>query len=226
MIPPSRYQQKRDDGTRLYWIAVKWLQGAKGAGRASCFNGPSTEPAKPAEEITHLHTVPAILPCNVHCCVLIYTCLMHARCQVPWRSAVSSPTLVRGAFKASGLGRSDGSAHGSRMKGATRLQTEPCHAAGTGWLSWSTQRVPTPSHRGAVAHAERVHRDRAGRGMAGHERVANEREHSTAKVTSHQRCGVLCGVPQYTGLRNSAPRARCPCRAGPQGPVRAKHGWS
>ena len=35
MIPPPRYQQKRDDGTRLYWKAVKWLQGAKGAGRAS-----------------------------------------------------------------------------------------------------------------------------------------------------------------------------------------------
>ena len=106
-----------------------------------------------------------------------------ARC-VPSRRRprnVQSPTLVRGAFMASGLGRSDGSAHGSRMKGATRLQTDPCHAAGTGWLSWSTQRVPTPSHRGAVVHAERVHSDRAGRGMAGHERVANEREHSTAK---------------------------------------------
>ena len=35
MIPPPRYQQKRDDGTQLYWKAVKWLQGAKGAGRAS-----------------------------------------------------------------------------------------------------------------------------------------------------------------------------------------------
>ena len=90
-----------------------------------------------------------------------------------------APTLVRGAFKASGLGRSDVSAHGSRMKGATRLQTDPCHAAGTGWLSRSSQRV----HREPVVHAEQVHRDRAVRGMAGHERVANEREHSTAKIT-------------------------------------------
>ena len=90
-----------------------------------------------------------------------------------------APTLVRGAVKASGLGRSDGSAHGSRMKGATRLQTDPCYAAGTGWLSWSTRRV----HRGAVVHAEQVHRDRAVPRMAGHERVANEREHSTAKIT-------------------------------------------
>ena len=63
---------------------------------------------------------------------------------------------MRGAFKASGLGRSVVSAHGSRMKGATRLQTDPCYAAGTGWLSWSTRRV----HRGAVVHAERVQRDR------------------------------------------------------------------
>ena len=54
-------------------------------------------------------------------------------------------------------------------------------AAGTGWLSWSTQRVPNPSHRRPVVHAERVHRDRSERGMAGHERVANEREHSAAK---------------------------------------------
>ena len=35
MIPPPRYQQKRDDGTRLYWKAIKWLQGAKGTARAS-----------------------------------------------------------------------------------------------------------------------------------------------------------------------------------------------
>ena len=33
-IPPPRYQQKQ--GTlRLYWKYVKWLQGARGAGRAS-----------------------------------------------------------------------------------------------------------------------------------------------------------------------------------------------
>ena len=43
--------------------------------------------------------------------------------------------------------------------------------------------VISGSHRGAVVHAEQVHRDRAVRGMTGHARVANEREHSTAKIT-------------------------------------------
>ena len=41
--------------------------------------------------------------------------------------------------------------------------------------------VISGSHRGAVVHAEQVHRDRAVPRMAGHERVANEGEHSTAK---------------------------------------------
>ena len=43
--------------------------------------------------------------------------------------------------------------------------------------------VPTPSPRGAVAHAERVQRDRVGRSMAGHERVVNERQRATVKST-------------------------------------------
>ena len=138
-------------------------------------------------------------------CILIYTCLMHARCQVPSRRRprnVQSPTLVRGAFKASGLGRSVVSAHGSRMKGATRLQTDPCHAAGTGWLSWSTRRV----HREPVAHAEQVHRDRAVPRMAGHERVANEREHSTANASPNTRAVVYC--VRRPSARGSEPR-RC-----------------
>ena len=67
------------------------------------------------------------------------------------------------------------------MKAVTRLQADLCRVAGAGLLSWSTQMVPTPSHRGAIAHAERVHSDRVEPFIAGHEQVANEGEHSTVK---------------------------------------------
>ena len=46
---------------------------------------------------------------------------------------------------------------------------------------------PTPSHRGVVAHAERVHSDRVGPFIAGHERVANERQRATVKSTPELR---------------------------------------
>ena len=114
------------------------------------------------------------------------------------------------------VGQTDGSTHGSRMTGATRLQTEPCHATGTGWLSWSTQRVPTPSHRGAVVHVERVQRDRVGPFIAGHERVANEGEYSTVKsIPNSALWRTMQGGPVHWALKLDG--ARCPGRAGPQG---------
>ena len=92
-------------------------------------------------------------------------------------------------------------------------QADPCRAAGAGLLSWSTQMVPTSSHCGAVAHAERVHSARAEPFIAGHERVMIERQHTTSKSAQNQHCGVLCGVPQYTGPRNSPGRKPCGVRA-------------
>ena len=62
------------------------------------------------------------------------------------------------------------------MKAVTSLQADPCRAAGAGLLSWSTQMVPTPSHCGAVAHAERVHSAQAEPFIAGHERVTIQSE--------------------------------------------------
>ena len=80
--------------------------------------------------------------------------------------------------------------------------------------------VRRPSARGSeprlhepVVQAERVHRDRVERFGLGHERVANKRDHSTAKKRSTQHCGVLCGVPQYTRPRNSAGTMPCAVRA-------------
>ena len=57
---------------------------------------------------------------------------------------------------------------------------------------------PETRLRERVVHAEQVHRDRAGRGMAGHERVANEREHTTAKCEKRPK-PALCEIPSNLG---------------------------
>ena len=117
------------------------------------------------------------------------------------------------AFVASGLGRSEGSAHWSRMKGATRIQAEPCHAAGTVRLSWSTQMVPTPSHHGAVAHAEWVHSDRIEQFGLGHAWVVNEREHSRT-VAYYAVCPrTVAYYAVYPNTHGPVTR-RARCRAG------------
>ena len=61
-----------------------------------------------------------------------------------------------------------------------------------------------------VVQAEQVHRDRAGRRMAGHERVANEREHSTAKNAQPSTVAYCARRPNTRGPVTR--RARC--RAG------------
>ncbi len=61
-----------------------------------------------------------------------------------------------------------------------------------------------------VAHAERVHRDRVERFGLGHERVANKRDHSTAK-NAQPSAVVHCAV--YPNTHGPVTR-RARCRAG------------
>ena len=57
------------------------------------------------------------------------------------------------------------------------------------------------SHRGAVAHAERVHSDRVGPFIADHERVANERQRATVKsIPNSELWRTVLGGPVHGAL--------------------------
>ena len=61
--------------------------------------------------------------------------------------------------------------------------------------------VISGSHRGAVAHAERVHSYRVGPFIADHERVANERQRATVKsIPNSELWRTVLGGPVHGAL--------------------------